>query len=836
LIAGTQQSTIPIAHIYRHNRDIISQTSTFENIAAPLTGLKEASVAWGDYDDDGYTDLLLSGLSNTNRSVAHVYHNIGGYAFSLMGAGLAHAIQSSAIWLDQDQDGDLDILLIGNGDDEQPVTRIYENVGGGVFATLEFEDLSMPIGAAIWADYDLDGDNDLLFAAVRDSEIGTAGLTIYRNEGCIDVTLFNDDYGLINVRGGDHIRYTLSYGNEGNRVAENAVLTEIVPAHATFNATLTEQFMAEVATTENQWNYTAIDAGSVFTISLGSIEPGITGTVEFWVTLDNPLSFSSYVITNSATLDFDDVNNIEVDQLNNQSAALTPVGRTSVSGITWEDNGNGIQELVEEIPLVDAEIQFRAWPAGTEMITTTTRADGVFVAEDLLYGEYIVSCIDALCPFQEAFARVDEVGAAAVYDFSASVYQISHAEVARANSTIRSVQPRQDARTGFLVHFKQDVTEITVRKVIAMMGAELIEWLPQIGVADIRVFNIARVYNTKHEAIELVEANDSIGGTNLIELAELQGAFDGYIPDDPDSTDRNVSYAPQNLQVFEAWRFTRGISDVVVAVLDTGLVLDHIDFNPNQIIIGPDLVNEDADPSDDNGHGTHVTGIIAANMDNGIGISGICPGCRFMPIKVLDDRNSGRWATVTKGIIEAVDRGANIINMSLAGPTPPEHFRQAIQYAIQNNVLVVAAAGNNSSDIPLYPAAYDEVLAVSATNRYDQLWPLSNYGEYVDVSAPGQSIYSTYLDEENPNSGYTYKNGTSMAAPHVAALAGLLFSQDLNRNAIIVRKLISEHSDDLGAEGKDVSFGYGRINALRALDAEFDLQWLNFLPTIYKGP
>ena len=116
------------------------------------------------------------------------------------------------------------------------------------------------------------------------------------------------------------------------------------------------------------------------------------------------------------------------------------------------------------------------------------------------------------------------------------------------------------------------------------------------------------------------------------------------------------------------------------------------------------------------------------------------------------------------------------------------------------------------------------------------MWPLSNYGDYIDVAAPGQAVYSTYYDEDKPNA-YTYKNGTSMAAPHVAALAGLLFSQNMDRHPFKVRDLIRENSDDLGSPGVDERFGYGRINALRALDAEFDLPALyQYLPIVYKGP
>jgi len=553
LIAGTQQSADPITRLYRHDRDNMTQASTFVDILAPLTAVREASVAWGDYDNDGNSDILISGISRENRPIAKVYHNTyktSEYPFKSAGAGLAHAIQSSALWLDRDQDGDLDILLIGNGDEGEPVTRVYENQGNGLFKTLEFEDLGLPIGAILWADYDGDGDDDLLVAAKDDNQIGVTGLTIYRNEGCIDVNLVNNDHDPVNLRAGSNIRYTLSYSNEGNRVAKSVVLTEVVPINTTFNITQTEAFISEQTVSGQdikRWNYTGITAGSVFTMSLGDLEPGIGGAVEFWVTLDTPLPLSTYVITNHAVLNFDDVNNIEVDRTNNQSTEYTPVGRASIAGLIWEDDGDGIQELEEEVALVNANILFRTSLTGTVIYSTTTNEDGVFVADSLLYGEYVVSCVHERCPFDNARARVDEVSATTANDFSASPYRL---DTKSARTMQNQHQSIADDQTVFLVHFNPGVTRDVAEKIITSMDAEMVEWLSQIYVAEIRADNMAKVLSLKHEAIESIEIDQSIGqGSNFIGISNVLGTNDGYIPDDPDSVDKNVSYAPQHLQV-----------------------------------------------------------------------------------------------------------------------------------------------------------------------------------------------------------------------------------------------------------------------------------------------
>jgi subtilisin family serine protease len=244
--------------------------------------------------------------------------------------------------------------------------------------------------------------------------------------------------------------------------------------------------------------------------------------------------------------------------------------------------------------------------------------------------------------------------------------------------------------------------------------------------------------------------------------------------------------------------------------------LDHPEF-AGRVVAGYDFVNDDDQPDDDMGHGTHVAGIIAAALDNGQGVAGVCPNCRLMPVKVLNENNVGTWSQLTQGILFAVDNGARVINMSLGATIPSETLATAVQYAQDHSVLVVAAAGNNSSDAPFYPAALDGVIAVGATTNTGERWSRSNYGSYIDLVAPGALIYSTYFDLNNLYHGYTYMSGTSMAAPFVSGVAGLLLSANPTLTTQELTDAMISSAENLGAAGWDADFGNGRVNAFNAL-------------------
>lgn len=265
-------------------------------------------------------------------------------------------------------------------------------------------------------------------------------------------------------------------------------------------------------------------------------------------------------------------------------------------------------------------------------------------------------------------------------------------------------------------------------------------------------------------------------------------------------------------QAAEAWKVSTGSDKVKVAVVDTGIDYKHPDFG-NRVEKGRDVVNNDDDPMDDQGHGTHCAGTIAAGIDNG-GVVGMAPNVKLVAVKVLSASGSGSYEGVAKGIVFAADSGAQIISMSLGGPSAGQVIVDAVNYAKSKGVLVVAAMGNDNSERPSYPAAVPGVMAVGSTTSADIRSSFSNYGKHISVSAPGSDILSTW-----PGGGYKSISGTSMACPHTAGLAALVKSVFPALDAAGLRAKIEAAADDLGDKGFDKYFGHGRINAAKAVAA-----------------
>jgi serine protease len=201
----------------------------------------------------------------------------------------------------------------------------------------------------------------------------------------------------------------------------------------------------------------------------------------------------------------------------------------------------------------------------------------------------------------------------------------------------------------------------------------------------------------------------------------------------------------------------------------------------------------------------------------------VAPRASLMPVKVLDSSGSGSISGVANGIVWAADNGADVINLSLGSVSGSSTLKAAVDYAYNQGVLIVAAGGNcgdssyasngcSYQDQPLYPGAYNNVIAVASTTSSDSQSSFSNQGSYIDIAAPGSSIYSTYL-----SGSYTTLSGTSMATPHVAGLAALVWSQDSSLTNAEVWAQIKTSAVDLGASGWDSSFGYGRIDAAAAM-------------------
>lgn len=258
--------------------------------------------------------------------------------------------------------------------------------------------------------------------------------------------------------------------------------------------------------------------------------------------------------------------------------------------------------------------------------------------------------------------------------------------------------------------------------------------------------------------------------------------------------------------------FNKG-TGIKVAVIDTGIDYTHPDIDGNYIG-GIDLVNGDAYPLDDNGHGTHVAGIIAAE-DNDFGVIGVAPEAHLLGVKVLDKSGSGYVSDVIAGIDWSVAQGVRIISMSLGSDGGSISLERACNNAYNAGILVIAAAGNDGSlsgndDSTDYPARYGSVIAVSATDSSDNRASWSSTGPDVEIAAPGVSIYSTYPG------GYRYMSGTSMAAPHVSGTAALVMASNTDLTNVEVRQRLQDTAYDLGTAGKDNLYGYGLVDAYGA--------------------
>lgn len=333
-----------------------------------------------------------------------------------------------------------------------------------------------------------------------------------------------------------------------------------------------------------------------------------------------------------------------------------------------------------------------------------------------------------------------------------------------------------------------------------------------------------------------------------------------FTPDDP----YFINGAQWNLKQVKApaaWDIDPGAGDgVIVAVLDTGVAYEDYtdskhtyrrmpDLSPATFVPGWDFVNNDSHPNDDHGHGTHVAGVIAQATNNGYGAAGLAYGARIMPVKVLDESGVGSEFDIAWGIRWAADRGAKVINLSLGFEHPSRAIKDAIYYARHvKGVTVVAAAGNSAdpSEYPdykgglMYPARYSSVIGVGATRYGRKRTGYSQYGRALDLVAPGGEMrpgldrngdgYPDGIVQEtikqpdwgfgiliDPSRYYFYwAEGTSVAAPHVAAAAAMVIAGGITGPADVYRAL-TRSATDLGHKGRDSRYGYGLLNVAAAL-------------------
>ncbi|NQV13329.1 MAG: S8 family serine peptidase [Parcubacteria group bacterium] len=295
-----------------------------------------------------------------------------------------------------------------------------------------------------------------------------------------------------------------------------------------------------------------------------------------------------------------------------------------------------------------------------------------------------------------------------------------------------------------------------------------------------------------------------------------------------------------------AWDTNVGSADVLVAVIDTGIDYNHEDLadniwvNTDEIagnsidddnngyvddVYGYDFYNNDADPIDDHGHGTHVSGTIAAVTNNGKGVAGTSWNSKVMGVKFLSGGGSGWISDAVSSIEYAADNGADIISNSWGGWGRSQTLQDAVNYAYSKGAMITAAAGNSNWDTSNYqPAGLENVVTVAATDYTDSRASFSNYGDEVDVAAPGVDTLSLKAAGTSMGSAvgdkYTRASGTSMACPHVSGAAALIWSENPNYTNQEVEQILETTADDLGDIGFDPYFGYGRINSLAGIQGE----------------
>ena len=362
-----------------------------------------------------------------------------------------------------------------------------------------------------------------------------------------------------------------------------------------------------------------------------------------------------------------------------------------------------------------------------------------------------------------------------------------------------------------IVVFKSGTKEEVKENLIKKVGGRKIK--------DLRSINGKVVYLSKKEmnallaSREILRIDDDVEVFALAKPVKIQKAIKPQPPE-------VLPWGVDRIDAEKVWQTTTG-DPIKVAIIDTGVDVKHPDLIDN-LKGGVSTVSYTTSYNDDNGHGTHVAGIVGA-IDNEIGVIGVAPKIDLYAVKVLDRRGSGYISDVIEGIEWVINQkksqgGDWIINMSLGTSSDVKSFYDEIKKAYDAGITMVAAAGNTGGGVT-YPAAYPEVIAVSATDENNQIASWSSRGPEIDLAAPGVNIYSTYK-------GSTYKtlSGTSMAAPHVTGAAALVIDTkkcDFNSDNVCtpaeVQQRLEQKAIDLGNPGKDELYGAGLVNVFNAL-------------------
>lgn len=351
-----------------------------------------------------------------------------------------------------------------------------------------------------------------------------------------------------------------------------------------------------------------------------------------------------------------------------------------------------------------------------------------------------------------------------------------------------------------IVKYKVNVTDAEKNGIHSRLQARLEKKLSKLNLDILKVPQTERDiilqalrHNPSVEYAELNYKAKAFSVTNDSSLSQQWGLF-------------KIDAA--NSATTSAWDVTQGSPTVKIAILDTGIDESHPDLSGK--VVAHANFTDSTTVLDENGHGSHVAGIAAAVTNNSTGVAGTSYNTSLLSGKVLSADGSGYYTWIVNGIVWAADQGANVISMSLGGSSPSQALQDAIDYAWSKGTVVVVAAGNSGSSSPSYPAYYPNAIAVAATDSNDAKASWSNYGSWVDVAAPGVSIYSTYK-----NSSYATLSGTSMATPFAAGEAALIWAAGLCSTNACVRSQLEQTADSIPGTGSN--WIWGRINAYRAV-------------------
>ena len=430
--------------------------------------------------------------------------------------------------------------------------------------------------------------------------------------------------------------------------------------------------------------------------------------------------------------------------------------------------------------------------------------------------------------------------AIAVLAFAVPMFKPVHARDGFGIASVRPPDPdsprARERRSQLIVQFREQAQERDVARVAREAGA-----------ARVKRSAFGNRYLVDLDAgFTMGEAMRRLGTAPEVEYAEVNGPVRAFFK--PNDLAFEVQWNFRMIEAERTWDIQKGDPSVVVAVLDTGIAFEDFgpyrkapDFGGTVFVQGRDIVNEDDHANDDNFHGTHVASTIAEATDNTLGATGLAFRCALMPVKVLDENGDGSFFEVAEGIdFAARNSSVKIINLSLGGDGNSNTVRAAIDRAVAAGITVVAAAGNDGRGTVSFPAALPNVIAVGAIDGRKQKAPYSNFGTELDLVAPGgdnrrddtgpngvpdgrpDGILQQTLDPDSAERGifndfgYFFVTGTSQATPHVAALAALLYQQGIT-NPTAIKAAMEQTAEDLGASGRDDTFGNGLIRPSLAL-------------------